>query len=44
MTVTTPAQTAANKANAQYSTGPKTETGISRSSMNNSATVSLVYS
>jgi hypothetical protein len=35
MTPTTPAQTAANKANAQHSTGPKTEAGISRSSMNN---------
>jgi hypothetical protein len=35
MTMTTPAQTAANKANAQHSTGPKTEAGISRSSMNN---------
>jgi hypothetical protein len=33
--MTTPAQTAANKANAQHSTGPKTEAGISRSSMNN---------
>jgi hypothetical protein len=33
--MTTPAQTAANKANAQHSTGPKSEAGISRSSMNN---------
>jgi hypothetical protein len=33
--MTTQTQTAANRANAQHSTGPKTSDGISRSSMNN---------